>query len=389
MTREASHRKKIGVAVVNAMPTNCTIWDSDIKGLCARRQTSKAISYILKTRVNGRVRWFTIGRHGQPWTPDSARKRALQILANPAIGEKPVAAATQTFAATADTFLANHVAKLKPKSQEDYSRLIRTHLKPAFGTMAVTKITRAHISAAHTRWKESPRAANYALSVLSKIMTWAEDQGIRPDNTNPVRRIQRYKEGKREYFLQPDELARLGAALDHAEATNLISPYALAALRLLILTGARLNEILTLEWAHVDFNRRMLFLPDSKTGKKPLTLNDEALAVLSKLPRFENNPYVIVGRHGDHLVNLQKPWQAVRTLAGLDSVRIHDLRHTFASVAVASGGSLPILGRQLGHSQSQTTQRYAHLADDPVRKLTQATGEVLAAAMNPKKQGQP
>jgi integrase len=192
-------------------------------------------------------------------------------------------------------------------------------------------------------------------------------------------------ENKRERFLTPDELARLGAAFEKAEASHLVGSYAIAALRLLIFSGARLSEILTLEWSHVDLDRRIIFLPDSKTGKKPLTLNDAAIEVLKTLPKFANNPYVIAGhRHGAHLVNLQKPWQLVRTLAGLETVRIHDLRHTFASVAVASGGSLPILGRQLGHSQPQTTQRYAHLADDPVRKLTQTTGEVLALAMKQK-----
>jgi integrase len=213
-------------------------------------------------------------------------------------------------------------------------------------------------------------------------MTWAEDQGYRPEGANPCQRVQRYKENKRERFLTREELARLGAALDRAEAERITGPYAIAALRLLIFTGARLNEIMTLEWSHVDLERRMVFLPDSKTGQKPLTLNDAALKVLKELPKFANNPHVIVGhRYGSHLVNLQKPWQAIRTLAGLEAVRIHDLRHTFASVAVASGGSLPVLGRQLGHTQPQTTQRYAHLADDPVRQLTQATGEVLDAAL--------
>lgn len=385
MPDTSRNRKKLGLAVINALPTNTTIWDTDLKGFCARRQKSDAITYLLKMRVNGKIRWFTIGRHGQPWTPDTARKQALQILANPTIGDKPAIEAVLTFATVSEQFFSSHGPKLKPRTLEGYRGLERLYLLPAFGNLPIKAITRATISNKHAEWQKNPRAANHALSVMSKLMTWAEDQGYRDEDTNPCRRIQRYKENKREKFLQPDELSRLGAALDKAAAGNLVGPFALAALRLLILTGARLNEILTLEWSHVDFDRRILFLPDSKTGKKPLSLNDAAAAILKELPRLANNPYVIVGnRHGHHLVNLQKPWQIVRKLAGLNTVRIHDLRHTFASIAVASGGSLPILGRQLGHSHPQTTQRYAHLADDPVRELTQTTGQALSQALRPK-----
>ena len=244
---------------------------------------------------------------------------ARQILVDPASAEKPTAEVQITFAAVSAQFFAVHGPKLKPRTLEEYRRLERLYLLPAFGTLAIQDITRATISTAHAGWQEAPRAANHALSVLSKMFTWAEDQGYRPESSNPCRKIGRYKENKRETFLQADELARLGAALDKAEAENLVGPYALAAIRLLILTGARLNEILTLEWSHVDLDRRILFLPDSKTGKKPLSLNDAAIAVLNALPRVANNPYVIVGhRHGAHLVNLQKPWQTVRKLAGLD-----------------------------------------------------------------------
>ncbi|MCB1483721.1 MAG: site-specific integrase [Hyphomicrobiaceae bacterium] len=391
MPTPSTLRKKIGVAIIQALPVNTTVWDSDIRGFCARRQRSEAVSYLLKCRVDGRIRWFTIGQHGQPaddgqvWTPDKARKQAIKILANPSAFDKPPPAKDLTFEAVAAQFVANHGKKIKASTLKEYSSLLRMYLLPALGPKRITAITRADVSNAHSSWNHVPRAANHALSVLSKIMTWAEDQGYRPEGANPCQRVQRYKENKRERFLTKDELARLGAALDQAEAEQLAGPYAIAALRLLIFTGARLNEILTLKWSEVDLERRLIFLSDSKTGKKPLALNAPAVDVLTSLPRFANNPYVIVGhRYGSHLVNLQKPWQQIRAVAGLDTVRIHDLRHTFASVAVASGGSLPVLGRQLGHSQSQTTQRYAHLADDPVRQLTEATGETLASALGSK-----
>lgn len=282
----------------------------------------------------------------------------------------------------AEQFLAIHGAKQKFRTREEQARIVRRYLNPAFGRRELASISRADVEAAHTKWSETPRAANHALAVLSTLMNWAEERGYRPEDTNPCRRIKKYKQNNRERFLQPGELGRLGAALDEALAKNEVGPFAIAAMKLLIFTGARLNEILTLEWSFVDLDRRKLLLPDSKTGQKAITLNDEAVAVLKNIPRFPHNPYVIVGyRQAAHLINLQKPWRLVRKKAGLDDVRIHDLRHTFASVAVASGGSLPVIGRALGHSQPMTTQRYAHLTDDPVRQLTQATGSALAEAM--------
>lgn len=375
-------RKKIGVALVNALPPHTTVWDTDLKGFCARRQSSDAVSYLLKTRVSGKIRWFTIGRHGQPWTPEAARKHAIKLLADPALGDKKVVPdADRTFADIADEYMSTHGVKLKEGTQAVQQRMLRLFLKPAFGAKEITKITRGDVETAHAHWIETPRSANHALAVLSAIMNWAEARGYRPEDTNPCRRVKHFKQQSRERFLQPNELARLGAALTKAESENLVGPYAIAAFRLLILTGARHSEILTLKWDYIDFDRSIIFLPDSKTGKKPIVLNAAALALLKSIPRFVGNPYVIVGHHGEHLVNLQKPWRAVRALAKLDEVRIHDLRHTFASHAVASGGSLPVLGRQLGHSQPQTTQRYAHLADDPVRQLTEKTGQVLADAL--------
>lgn len=374
--------KRISLTVVNGLPPNTTVWDADLKGFCARRQRSQTVSYLLKMRVGGRVRWFTIGRHGQPHTPETARKRARQILGDPMVAAKAGNDASKLLRDVLEEFFAIHGPKLKPGTLYIYRSLSRTYLVPAFGKKSLTAINRADVAGAHAKWKDNPRSANHALSVLSKLMSWAEDQGYRPEDSNPCRRIERYAENKREKFLTIDELGRLGAALDQAAAGSLVSTSAIAAIRLLILTGARLGEILTLSWQHVDFERRMLFLPDSKTGQKPLHLNDGAIDVLASLPRLANNPFVIFGhRHGGHLVNLQKPWRIVHALAGLNSVRIHDLRHTFASYGLASGGSLPVIGRQLGHSQPQTTQRYAHLADDPVRKLTQDTGRVLAHAL--------
>jgi integrase len=156
------------------------------------------------------------------------------------------------------------------------------------------------------------------------------------------------------------------------------SPFVVAAIRLLILTGARLNEILTLKWEWIDFDNSCVRLPDSKTGAKTIYLSPPAMQVLATLPRYEDNPHVICGqKKGACLVNLQKPWDAIRARAGLDKVRIHDLRHSFASIAVASGMSLPMIGKLLGHSQPQTTARYAHLADDPMKLAADQIGKKI------------
>jgi integrase len=384
MPTPAPLRAKITTSVVNALPPQTTIWDTELKGFCIRRQKSPAISYLLKLRVKGRIRWLAIGRHGQPWTAQTARARALALLANPALadeGKRPDPA-TITFDTVTDQFLTIHAPKLKPSTDYIYRCLIRTYLRPAFGSEPIASIARPAISAKHASWQDNPRSANHALAVLSKIMSFAEDQGYRPEDSNPCRRIQRFAEKKRERFLTDDELSRLGQALLIAEAKGLAGPYAIAAIRLLLLTGARLSEVLTLQWRFVDLSRRMIFLPDSKTGQKPITLNDPAIAVLDALPQVADNPYVIVGhRHGAHMVNLQKPWYQVRTLAKLPGVRLHDLRHTYASYAVAAGFSLPVLGKQLGHSQPSTTQRYSHLGETPVHQLSQITGQALDRAL--------
>jgi len=210
----------------------------------------------------------------------------------------------------------------------------------------------------------------------------AEEWGFRPEGTNPRKRIKKYPEKKRERFLSAAELQRVGEVLSEMEAERIEMPSAIAATRLLMLTGCRLNEILTLQWQHVRLRAGELHLPDSKTGKKIVQLGDAAVAVLRAMPRLEGNAWVITGRlEGARLTDLQPFWQRVRARAGLNGVRIHDLRHTFASVAAAKGMSLPMIGKLLGHTQVQTTARYAHLAMGTVREAANDVSKLIASRL--------
>ena len=220
------------------------------------------------------------------------------------------------------------------------------------------------------------------------MMNLAEAWGLRTEGTNPCRHVKKYPENKRERYLTKDELQRLGATLADAERDNTETPFTLAALGLLILTGARLTEILTLKWQYVDLAGGVLRLPDSKTGAKPIYLNDAAIKVLRGVPLMVGNPFVIAGKkRGARLINLQKPWRRIRAAARLHNVRIHDLRHSFASIGAGAGMSLTVIGKLLGHTQAVTTQRYAHLAADPIRAASNLIGSEISEAMEmPQKQ---
>ena len=260
---------------------------------------------------------------------------------------------------------------------------------PRLGRRPISDIKRQDIAKLHYELASKPYQANRTLAVLSKFFNWAEKHGLRPDGSNPCRHIEKYRESRRERFLSEAELARLGDALREAEKHDSATPWTIAAIRLLLFTGARLSEVLTLEWHHVDTERGLLMLRDSKTGRKAIRLNYPARQVLDSVPRLEGNPFVICGdRTGQHLVNLQKPWRRIRKAAKLDDVRIHDLRHSFASVAASDGQSLVIIGKMLGHSQPATTARYAHLADDPVQAASEVVGARIAAAIDGTKLGE-
>ena len=378
---------KITLSLVKTLQPGSVVWDWDVKGFGIRRQR-QAIKYVLKSRIRVKDHWFNIGTHGGPWTPDTARQEAKRMLGEIAAGKNLAVVREQqrsvlSFADVVDRFLEEHGNKVQRRTVTEYERLLRRHAVPALGDRPIDAIDRAAIAKLHHSLAATPRQANLLLSVLSKLMGWAAKRGLLPSEVNPCRGIDRYKENKRERFLSAAELSRLGDALREAEQEKTLSPYATAAIRLLLLTGARLSEILTLKWDYVDPDNRQLRLPRSKTGPKSIYLTTAVEDILQSLPRVKGNPFVVVGeKPGTHLVNLQKPWDRIRARAGLEDVRLHDLRHSYASVGATSGLSLLFVGKLLGHTQASTTQRYAHLAEDPVRQAGEQICQAIATALS-------
>ena len=380
---------RITKRVVDGLKPDTSVWDSELSGFGVRCQRRDKV-YFLKTRVNGRQRWLTIGKHGAPWTPDTARREARAFLGDIAKGVDPTAnkakGARLTLHQLADKYLLEHVErKRKPGTARHYRDCLTRLVVPRLGKRAVTEIRRSDVAKWHRDLHETPYQANRALAVMSAMFSFAEECEFVPPDSNPCRGVEKYPEEGRERFLTNEEINRLSAAFEKAEGNGRISPYTIAALRLLLVTGARKSEIQNLRWEYVDFERSVLFLPDSKTGRKTVQLNELALDLLKSLPRVDGSPWVLPGRkEGQPVKELKTAWRTILKDAGLSNVRPHDLRHTFASVAAGAGASLLIIGKLLGHRNPQTTLRYAHLANDPLRQMGAQIGANLKAALEAK-----
>ena len=408
------------------------IWDTETKGFGLKVTPAGNKVYLTQARVKntGQLVRCTIGKHGSPWTPEMARNEAVKLLGQIASGVNPneaqkAARRDLTMAKLCDLYVAEGCATKKPSTIASDCGRIERHIKPLLGRKYIRDVTREDVerimreiaggkTKADIKTKPRGRAivkggrgvATKTIMLLGAIFTFAVDRGMREDN--PTRGIRTFKPNRHERFLSPKELARLGEVMSQSEfdfhaaeerARRGLArksgrrnqsdppagenPFAIAAIRLLMLTGCRKNEVLSLRWDWVDFQHNMLRLPDSKTGAKVIPLASPAIDLLRQLPRVEGNPHVFPSSKGDgHFVGLQKVWARVRKKAGLADVRIHDLRHSFASVGASGGDSLYVIGKLLGHRQSATTQRYAHLADDPVRAAAERIAQQVAAAMN-------
>ena len=274
-----------------------------------------------------------------------------------------------TVAEVAERYLREHVeVRCKPGTARLRRRVIERHILPGLGNLPVAGIRREHVADLHYSLRKTPTAANEAIAALSQMLNQAEAWGLAPAGSNPCRFVAKYRRRKLERFLTQQEFRRLGKVVAEMEAEGRLPAPAAAALRLLMLTGCRINEILTLRWEDVRLEASEVRLRDSKTGPRVVSLSPAAARVLAGLPRATDNPWVIAGRRpGTRIPHLTYYWYRVRERAGLEDVRIHDLRHSFASRALALGESLPMIGKLLGHTQIQTTARYAHLARDSVR----------------------
>ncbi len=371
------------VDAIEPQATEFFIWDESIPGFGLRVMPSGRKSFVVQYRAGRRPRRMSLGP-STVLTCDQARTRAITIIAAVKNGEDPAAdRAAKRNAATvsdlAERFDKEHIAvRLKASTAKEYRGNLKRFILPALGRLAVPEITRADVAKFHHDLRHIPYQANRCLEVISKMFVLAEMWGLRPDGSNPRKHIRKYPEEKRERFLSTAELRRIGDVLREMEIEGIELPSAILAARLLILTGCRLGEIMSLKWEYVDFNEHALRLPDSKSGKKTVHLGTPAVECLQAAQRIHGNPWVIPGTlTGKPLSDLQPFWQRVRARAGVKDVRIHDLRHTFASTAVASGQGLPMIGKLLGHTQVQTTARYAHLAAEPVKMAADAVARNL------------
>lgn len=381
--------------VVDALSANdklVFLWDETLAGFGVKALPSGAKKFVVKYRVGGggraaSQRWAMLGAHGQ-LTCDQARAMAQQLLAAVARGEDPQAdkfkrRVAPTLGDVWARFQLEYLPQRKRQTQQEYESQWRDIIGPRLGKTAVESISRSEIDSLHKSLKQTPYRANRVLALSSRLLTLAEAWEWRSSGSNPCRYVQRFREQPRSRYLSSDELAALGSTLSDMVAAGELHASAGNAIKLLLLTGARLNEILTAEWTWINWQQKILALPDSKTGAKPVYLSDASIDLLkSQLPITQNaaSRFIFPGRFLEKaMVNLRKPWTRVCERLDLVGVRLHDLRHTAASVAVGQGASLAIIGRLLGHSQAQTTMRYAHVDVDPALAAANQIGRAIGA----------
>jgi len=363
------------------------IWDTGTTGFGVRVKPSGIKTYILQYRNKyGRVKRLSIGRVGE-LTLDEARREAIIMRGQVSLGSDPAQErqndrTIESIRDLANRYMSDHCeGRCKESTIKAHTWLLDKFILPKFGARKISELTPQDVGRFHQGLRDTPYNANRCIGLLKAMFSKAEQWGLLPPNSNPARPIRPFREKKRQRFLTPDEFTRLFDAVDRLLTIHGIDIYQAAAIKLLALTGCRLGEILQLTWGDVDFRNERLLLENHKTdsrGIKGIPLSEEALAVLCTLPRKNDNPYVIAGKQpGKHIINLRKPWLRVLEAAKLENVRIHDLRHSFASAAASSGIPIQIVGALLGHSSTQSTARYAHLYDDPLREATYTISSVI------------
>jgi integrase len=373
------------------------IFDSQLPGLGLRVTLAGKRIFIAQATVGGRKRRITVG-YAADMPLSKARVEAIHTLAAMRGGVDPTierktrqrasVARTISIGQLAELWMADVVRpKLKPRTAFDYEQLLAKHILPALGRYTVAEIDREHVERLHLDMKDTPRRANYTVATIRALLNFAIKRGLRTPGSNPASGIKMYRERGRERFLSEAEMAAAAEAIARVEGERKIGPFAASGLRLALFTGARSGEVTAIQWDHIDWQRRLVRLPDSKTNEpRTIHLSDAAIEVLRSIPRV--GPYVIAGtKSGEPFKNLSRSWIVVRDYAGLKDVRLHDLRHSYASLAAGRGVSLQMIGKLLGHKVVATTQRYAHLARDVVQSVNDELGAVMQAAIK-KPQGE-
>ena len=371
------------VDALTARGRDTMFWDRDLPGFGVRVYRTGRKVYIAQARGPSGTRRAVVGRHGSV-QPKAARRQAAAMIDRIRRGEDPVPAEPApepTVADLAERFMKAHVeVNCRPKTVDTLGLIVRLHVVPELGGLAVSEVERSHIAALHDRMRETPYQANRTVDTIARMFSLAEAWGLIPPGRNPCRSVRRYREQPRERFLSAEEYRRLGAALDASEADGSMMPSMIAAFRLLLLTGCRKMEIVTLRWDDIDRTAGELRISDGKTGPRRVPLTPAMEWVIERIPRVDDNPWVIAGRKpGTHLSNLDEAWRRICTRADLKKLRLHDCRHSYASRALALGESLPTIGRLLGHRKVATTARYAHLARDTEKVSVAKVGASIGA----------
>ena len=377
---------------VSALPAtgkDTVHWDRDLAGFGVRVQRNGRKAYVVQSRGTAGLKRVTLGPVAGE-SIDKWRREAAEIIDRVKRGFDPIPPEPEPDPTVADLaarcMRAYVKVHCKPKTEKLYRTIIDRHIVPALGTMAVKDVRSKHVIELHQNLRDTPTMANHVVGRLSKMFSLAETWDLVPKGRNPCKRVKHYREEPRERFLMPEEYRSVGAALREAKAGGWMWRPAIATIRLLMLTGCRKSEIFTLRWDDVDRTAGDLRLRDGKRGPRMVPLTTPVLKVLGGIERIEGNPWVIRSKKpGACLPDLTYYWNRIQAHAGLEGVRIHYLRHSHASRALALGESLTMIGRILGHSKVGTTARYAHLVHDAEKAAAARTGDSIGAHLQPQR----
>jgi integrase len=364
------------------------LWDSEIRGFgCQVLPSGRKTYYFIYRNLQKKAQRLKIGVHGNitceiareialGWAGDVARSKDPKEERMKAIAQEKKSIKIREFA---DLYFERYAnIRKKPRSIKEDKGLLRSRILPALGDKKISDIIQEDVLRLQASMKHLKVRGNRCIALLNKMFNLAENWNFREKGSNPCYRVEKAREHKREKFLTQGEIQKLEEVLKMEESVGSLSPSTIAAIRLLLYTGCRLNEILTLKWKNVFLEEKYIYLKDAKNGERVVPLNQVCIDLLKKLKKQGETPYVLRGaRLGKHIVNIQNSWKKIRNLTEVQDTRIHDLRHTFASLAIKQGLDLYRISKLLGHRNIQTTTRYAHIAKNDLIESAEVVGKVF------------